>query len=193
MEFPLQTVIWSIPSIAVVVFHKLRSETWRDSFSKVGWRGAGIRYLAAGLGLGFLTLVLLPVLRQLIPAQVMSDPGLANSQYRGWSIGIGSFFLALVYEAFYVALGEEVFFRGFLGAALIRRLGFHAGNFIQAVVFLLPHLLLLTAGLGLWPLLIMQFLMGWVQGWLLHRSGSILPGWLSHSLGNAFGALLFMG
>ncbi len=193
MEIPFQTIIMSIPSLAVAVFYKVRGCAWRESFAKVGWRGAGLRYLAAGLGIGLLTVVVLPIVWKLIPATIMSDPGLANSQYRGWPIGIGSFLLALLHEAFYTALGEEVFFRGFLGAALIRRLGFQAGNLIQAVVFLLPHTLLLTVSIGLWPLLVAQFAMGWIQGWLLHKSGSILPGWLSHTLGNAFGALLFMG
>jgi uncharacterized protein len=193
MEIPLQTIIFSIPSLAVIAFHKLRNVSWQDALARVGWRGANVRYLAAGLGMGLLPVVMLPVLRQLIPPQVMSDPNLANYQYQGWPIGIGSFLLALMHETFYTALGEEVFFRGFLGAALIRMLGFHTGNLIQAVVFLVPHLLLLTASLGLWPLLIAQFIMGWIQGWLLHRSGSILPGWFSHSLSNAFGALIFMG
>jgi len=112
MDIPLQTIVFSIPSLAVVAFHKSRSATWRDALSKVGWRGAGVRYLAAGLVLRLLPGVFLSGLMQLLPTQAMNDPNLANSQY---------------------------------------------------------------------------------QGWLLHRSGSILPGWLSHSLGNAFGALLFMG
>jgi len=50
---------------------------------------------------------------------------------------------ALLREAFYVALGEEVFFRGLLGGYLERRFGFMKGNTMQAFVFLLPHLLLL--------------------------------------------------
>ena len=74
----------------------------------------------------------------------------------------------------------------------MRRLGFALGNLIQAAIFLLPHLLLLTVSTALWPLLVAQFLAGWLQGWLLYRSGSILPGWIAHSLGNAFGAVAFM-
>lgn len=74
----------------------------------------------------------------------------------------------------------------------MRRLGFGIGNLIQASLFLLPHLTLLRVSLGLWPLLVAQFVGGWLFGWLLHRSGSILPGWLAHTLSNAFGALVFM-
>ncbi len=31
---------------------------------------------------------------------------------------------------------------------------------------------------------------GWLMGWLYYQSGSILPGWVSHSLVNAFGVWL---
>jgi hypothetical protein len=63
------------------------------------------------------------------------------------------------------------------------------GNTVQALVFLVPHLLLLTVGLGIWPILIVQLIAGWLLGWLRFRSGSILPAWLVHSLTNALGAL----
>lgn len=188
MDIPLQTIIFSVPSLVVVALHRMRRVPWPDALRRVGWRGASVRYLAAGLGLGLLPGVLLPVLARLIPPQVMNNPNLANSHYQGWSPSVVSFLAALVHEAFYVALGEEVFFRGLMGAALMRRLGFHAGNLIQAVIFLAPHLLLLTVSVKLWPLLIAQYTAGWIQGWLLYRSGSILPGWLAHSLGNAIGA-----
>ncbi|MBN1439733.1 MAG: CPBP family intramembrane metalloprotease [Anaerolineales bacterium] len=193
MDFPVQTIVFSLPSLAVIAYYKLRGGSWRDSLSKVGWRGAAFRYLAAGLILGLLTAAALPLLRLLIPEHVLNDPNLAASRYRGWTIGLAGFLSAWIHEALYTALGEEIFFRGLLGSMLIRMVGFRAGNFLQAVLFLLPHLPLLTVCSGLWPLLIVQLAMGWVQGWLLHRSGSILPGWISHSLGNAFGALLFMG
>ena len=87
-----------------------------------------------------------------------------------------------------MALGEEIFFRGLLGGWLIRRFGFRNGNLIQALIFLLPHFLLLLVGLDLWPILAVQFVAGWLLGWLRFRSESILPGWLAHSLINALGA-----
>jgi membrane protease YdiL (CAAX protease family) len=96
-------------------------------------------------------------------------------------------------EAFYVALGEEMFFRGLLGGWLMRKLGFALGNLVQAAIFLLPHLLLLQLGTAIWPVFIVQFVAGWLQGWLRYRSASILPGWLVHTLSNtssAFSAMM---
>ncbi len=100
-----------------------------------------------------------------------------------------SLLLAWLREAIYVALGEEIFFRGLLGGWLVRRFGFTVGNSIQALLFLLPHLLLLLISTELWPILIVQGVAGWLMGWLRHRSDSILPGWFAHSLINALGAL----
>jgi hypothetical protein len=96
-------------------------------------------------------------------------------------------------EAIYVALGEEILFRGLLGGWLIRRLGFAIGNTIQAFVFIIPHLLLLLVSPTLWPVIIIQLMAAWLFGWLRYRSNSILPGWFAHSLANAFGALAAMG
>ena len=116
----------------------------------------------------------------------------STSIYAQWSLSISSVMFAFVREAFYTALGEEVFFRGLLGGWLERRFGFKVGNTVQAVVFLLPHLLLLMVSTSFWLVVIVQFLAGWVLGWLRSRSGSILPGWLAHSLMNAIGALTAM-
>ena len=59
---------------------------------------------------------------------------------------------------------------------------------MQALVFLVPHLFVLSAGVDLWPLLLAPLVSGWLYGWLLYRSGSILPGCLGHSLAIALAA-----
>jgi membrane protease YdiL (CAAX protease family) len=70
----------------------------------------------------------------------------------------------------------------------MRHLGFWVGNSLQSLVFLAPHLFVLRCGLELWPLLLAPLVSGWFYGWLLYRSGSILPGWLAHGLGIALAA-----
>ncbi len=59
------------------------------------------------------------------------------------------------------------------------------GNTIQALLFVLPHtLLILLASPRYWFVLPFDLLAGWALGWLRFRSGSIWPGWLSHTLVN---------
>jgi uncharacterized protein len=190
MEIPYQLLILSIPSFILVGIYRWRvGESWRNSFAKVGWQGSKLIYY-------FWSLVVLAVIGGLawlamkfIPPELFQSDHVNISNYaatpKTFSGIVGIFF----YEAFYVALGEEIFFRGWLGGWLNRRAGYILGNTIQSIIFLLPHLMLLTISFRFWPILIPQFIAGWLQGWLRFRSDSILPGWLCHSLSNTLSAL----
>jgi len=192
MDFPLQPVLLSIPSLIFIIANRIRNQDWRSILLDIGWKLPSINYLAIGLGMGLLAGLFSFFTPNMIPSEVLNQPSIAQSIYTKWSLSISTFFLVFLREAIYVALGEEVFFRGFLGGILFKKLGFKIGNIIQSIIFLLPHLLLLTVSLKLWPLLIAQFIAGWLFGWLYYKSESILPSWLGHSLCNAFGAVVFM-
>ena len=192
MDIPIQLIALSLPSLIYMAVRKLRGEKWNQILEKLGWRGCSTRDLLWSLGVLAPGVGLVWLVPRLVSPDILQNPTLGTSYYAGWTRSITAFLLAWLREAIYVALGEEVFFRGLLGGWLIRRFGFAIGNSVQALIFLLPHLLLLTVSLSLWPLLIAQLAAGWLLGWLRHRSGSILPGWLVHSLSNAFGALAAM-
>lgn len=115
------------------------------------------------------------------PADVLEMPGVSIARFG--SIGA-------VAGVVLRALGEEVLFRGLIGGALMRRFGFAWGNLFQAAVFLAPHLLLLMVDARLWPVLPVQFVAGWLFGWLRHRSGSFVPGALVHVVANVVAGLL---
>jgi membrane protease YdiL (CAAX protease family) len=193
MTIPYQLLLFLIPSAVFILFQRFKKRTWDSISTDLGWKGTQLKYLAISLGVGLVPGLLSLVIPKILPKELLDQPGIAQSHYQGWTLSLGAFLLAFLREAFYTALGEEIFFRGFLGRYLFRKLDFPAGNTIQAVIFLLPHLLLLTISRQLWPILIPQFIAGWIYGWLCYRSDSILPGWLAHSLSNAFGALIFMG
>lgn len=193
MEIPLQTLILGLPVAIVVLLRGVNTRRWGEALTFVGWRGARAADLLLGAAIGLLPAALLLAGSSLIPEQALESPDIANTYYASWTPGLAAFALALAREAFYVALGEELFFRGLLGGWLVQRWGFALGNLAQAAIFTLPHLLLLNVSQALWPLLPAQFAAGWLFGWLRHRSGSVLPGWVGHSLANAVGALAFMG
>lgn len=88
------------------------------------------------------------------------------------------------------AVGEEIFFRGLLGGVLFRRLGFVRGNLLQAVFFLVPHLVLLLIDARLWLIIPVQFAAGWLLGWLRHKTGTFLPGAAVHAIVNLAAGLL---
>jgi uncharacterized protein len=192
MNLSLQLIVFSIPSLIYVAVCKRHGEKWREILIRIGWQGGrpvhflwGIGVMAITGGLGWLAF-------QTVPSEVFQNPNINISAYIGWELSITSFFVVLLREGIYVTLGEEIFFRGFLGGWLVRRLGFKIGNTIQALIFLLPHLLLFLVSFSLWPIVLVQAITGWLLGWLRYRSDSILPGWLIHSLVNALGALIAM-
>ena len=135
------------------------------------WAAALLLPLAA---LGYLALLL-------VPAEVLSNPGVTVARATMVLATLGILLRAL---------GEEVFFRGLLGGILVRRLGFAVGNLLQAVIFLLPHAALLLVDASLWPLLPVQFVAGWLLGWLRTRSGSFVPGALVHAIANVGAGLV---
>ena len=192
MNIPLQLIVFSLPSIIYVAVNRLRGEKWSQVFDKVGWRSSSPRHYFWGLGMTILLGGLGWLAVQFIPQDVLQDADVSISKYAGWTPDVASFLLILLREAIYVTLGEEIFFRGFLGGWLIRRFGFIIGNTAQALIFLVPHLLLLLVSIWFWPIVLVQFLAGWFLGWLRFRSDSILPGWLVHSLSNTWGAWAMM-
>lgn len=193
MEIPCQTLILSVPSLILVGIYRWRvGESWSSSFTKVGWQGSkpvyylwSLAVLAVVGGLAWLAMKFIP--QTLFQSEHINISSYASTPKTASGIA-GIFF----YETFYVALGEEIFFRGWLGGWLNRHAGFIMGNMIQSFVFLLPHLMLLTISINFWPILVPQLTAGWLQGWLRFRSESILPGWLCHSLSNTLSALSFI-
>jgi len=192
MDLPLQLIVLSIPSLIYVAVRRRRGEKWSQVLGKIGWQGSRPIFFLWSLGAVIVVGGLGWLAFQTVPSEVLQDPNINISAYAGWTLNVRSFLLVWLREAIYVALGEEIFFRGFLGGWLVRRLGFALGNTVQALVFLLPHLLLLLVSSRMWPIIIVQLIAGWLLGWLRYRSDSILPGWLAHSLTNALGALAAM-
>jgi len=114
-----------------------------------------------------------------IPADVLAAAGSAN---RITSLAAGAAVLLR-------ATSEELLFRGFLQGVIGARFGRSVGVWTQAVLFLLPHLLLLALSPLLWPLLPAQFLAGLCLGWLRSRHDSIAPPILAHGVTNLLAGL----
>ena len=121
----------------------------------------------------------------------MNREGIAQSKYAGAELTVGLLLLIIAQEAA-SRLGEELLFRGLIGGWLVEKLGLIAGNTLQAVIFLLPHLLILLVASELWPLMLLVFAGGWFFGWLRYKAESIVPGWLIHILTNVASTLSVM-
>ncbi|WP_374686885.1 lysostaphin resistance A-like protein [Promineifilum sp.] len=189
MNIPLQLIVFGGIALLYVIYRRLRGDPWREALSKVGLRGSPAVYYLWALGVVVIIAALSALVFRFIPADLLNDPQIAQSAYTGLALTAANVARVFLIEALTVALGEELFFRGLLGGALMRRFGFVIGNLIQSLLFLLPHLFLLTASARLGLLLPVQWLAGWLQGWLFWRSKSMLPGWLAHTLINTLSAM----
>lgn len=79
---------------------------------------------------------------------------------------------------------EEFFFRGLIAGSLSRRLSLVWANVLQAIIFLLPHLLILRSAPELAGVLLLVFVGALFKGWVRIKSGSILGSWLIHAAMN---------
>jgi membrane protease YdiL (CAAX protease family) len=86
--------------------------------------------------------------------------------------------------------GEEILFRGFVQGVASHRFATTAGIWIQAVLFLLPHLALLVVSPLVWPILPAQFLTGLALGWLRARHDSVAPAIAVHAVANVIAGLI---
>lgn len=79
MELPLQLILFSIPSIIYLFIQRLRKQDWSSISAELGLAGTGVKFLAAGLGLGLLPGLLAFLLPNLLPADLLDQPGVAQS------------------------------------------------------------------------------------------------------------------
>jgi len=163
--------LFSLPSVAYANIHARREGSWGRGLAQVGIRPSRRRNYLEALGVLIVLSVLGAVAVALIPMETVTDPRVVPG--RGQPLA-----------AMLSALAEEMLFRGFGLALLIPRFGFQAGNAIQVLLFALPRAFLLTIAPVLWQLVLVQLAMAWLLGWLRHRSGSILPGFVIHVMLN---------
>lgn len=178
----LEFVLFCVPALVyVIVQSRGKDRTLESALSRLGasWGSASAYAWALLLLLPLLLTAWLAIV--LIPAEVLETPGVSIARLTSVSIALGVVLRAI---------GEEVFFRGLLGGILIRRFGFLWGNLLQAVLFLVPHLLLLLIDARLWPILPVQFAAGWLLGWLRHKTGTFVPGAVVHVVVNIAAGLI---
>ena len=101
--------------------------------------------------------------------------------------GLDGWFMWLVYQFFYVAVAEEVFFRGYVQANVTRLLGrahpigTYAAVLISAGCFALAHVVVQGQVTSL-----LTFIPGLILAWLFLRTQSLLAPILFHGLANIF-------
>jgi membrane protease YdiL (CAAX protease family) len=145
--------------------------------------------------IGIVTALLVAVaMSSVLDALLPNDIQLANARFAGKGFAVLP--SAMVFSFLATALPEEVLFRGFIGRCLSDRLGFVAGNTIQALLFGLLHgVALFTAQDLVLPFAVIAFtgVLGWIMGYVNKKAdGSILPSVMIHGVSNVYASVIVM-
>jgi membrane protease YdiL (CAAX protease family) len=176
-------VLAGLPFLLYFAYQKFRH---KRGFSEIAQR-AGLqlgerRYVGYSLAFALAGIVILiiwppplgPFLRNGSPQQV----------FRGLSLGGPAISMALLYGVIKTGFTEEVLFRGLIAGSLSRRFSLLWANLGQAIIFVIPHVLVLRIMPEMWGILPIIFVFALFQGWVRIKSGSIFGAWLIHASAN---------
>lgn len=85
---------------------------------------------------------------------------------------------------------EEIFFRGYVFNAWLRRWGAPVAYVVSALIFAVPHLAGITQGEV--SLVVTIFVIGLLFAWGLHRSRSLVPAIVAHAMNNGISMAAFI-
>jgi membrane protease YdiL (CAAX protease family) len=163
-------------------------QKWRHKrgISEISQR-AGLR-LGAGRYLGYSVLFALTCVAILViwppPVAPFLRDGSPQQSFRGLGVSGPAVLVALLYGVVKTGFPEELLFRGLIAGSLSRRFSLMWANLGQALIFLLPHLLVLRIMPEMWGILPVIFAGSLFLGWVRIRSGSIVGPLLIHASAN---------
>jgi len=169
-----------LPLVFYVVYHKWRFQRGlAEILQRVGLQLGELRYLGYTAAL---TLVSVAVFLLWSPPV---EPFIREGSPQRWFVGLGlggpSILMAFLYGVVKTGLSEEILFRGLIAGSLSRRLPLLWANLLQAILFLIPHVLVVVVMPEMWILLLAVLAGALFTGWVRIRSGSILGPWLIHA------------
>jgi membrane protease YdiL (CAAX protease family) len=172
-----------IPFLGYFLWHRFRHKRRLGEVARrAGLQVGDPRYIAYSAA--FAAVSVAAILLWSPPIEVFTREGSPQREFVGLGIGGTSIAMALLYGVIKTGFAEELLFRGLIAGSLGRRLPLLWANLLQALVFLLPHLLILTVMPEMWGLLPVVFVTALFLGWARIRSESILGPWLVHAAAN---------
>src|SRR5262245_5313157 len=176
-------VFAGLPFLAYFVYQKWRH---KRAFGEI-LRRAGLQ-LGAGRYVVYSAAVAIASVAVLVIWPPALDPFLRDGSPQQPFVGLGlggpAVVMALLYGVVKTGFPEELLFRGLIAGSLSRRLPLLWANLGQALIFFIPHLLVLRVMPEMWGILPVIFAGSLLWGWVRIKSGSILGSWLMHASGN---------
>ena len=172
-----------LPFLAYFAYQKWRHQrTFGEISCRAGLQlGAG-RYVAYSVAFGLAAVAALALWPP--PLAPFLRDGSPQKPFVGLGLGGPAVAMALLYGVVQTGFPEELLFRGLIAGSLSRRLPLLWANLGQAVIFFVPHLVVLKVMPELWGILPVIFAGALLWGWVRIRSGSVVGPWLMHASAN---------
>ena len=182
-------LLGGVPLLGYFIYHRWRyGRTFVEVARRVGLQLGDPKYLIHSVAVAALSVFVLLILEP--SPEPFAREGSAQSKFVGLGLGAPAFTMAFFYGVVQTGFTEELLFRGLIAGSLSRRLSVMWANLVQALIFLLPHLLILTVMPEMWLLLPLVFAGSLIFGWVRIRSASILGPWIMHATVNVTMALM---
>jgi membrane protease YdiL (CAAX protease family) len=173
-------VLAGLPLLLYYIYHRRRDHlTFAETARRAGLQLGATRYVGYCIVVSLVVVAVLLILRP--PLEPLNREGSGLRPFVGLGLGIPAVVMALLYGAVQTAFCEELLFRGLIAGSLSRRLPLLWADILQAAVFLIPHLLVLTVMPEMSRVLPLIFIGGLFAGWARIKSGSILGPWILHA------------
>lgn len=191
MRFPEYLLIFSLLPLLYIARKSKKERSRSARVKKLGviFEESQIPYFYIAGAMGILMGVFAWFTRGFMTDQafsIMNDIGHVELiRYSTWDpLKYSNIPLILISQLFYASIGEEFFFRGYVGGKLFRRYGFTKGNLMQAGIFILPFIYyhFKAPTMHIYAYIPLMFVLALLCGWLRYKSKSIFPGMIVHAI-----------
>jgi len=172
-------ILAAIPFFGYFAYHRWRRKRgFREVARRAGLQLGEPRYI--GYSLAGTLLLLGAFVIWSPPLEPFTREGSGQRSFVGLGLSGTVVTMALLYGVIKTGFCEELLFRGLIAGSLSRRMSLVWANFVQSVIFLLPHLVLLFIMPEMWGILPVIIVVSLFKGWVRIKSGSIVGPWLIH-------------
>jgi membrane protease YdiL (CAAX protease family) len=176
-------VFAGLPFFCYFAYQKWRCKrTFSEILRRAGLQLGAMRYVAYSAAFAVASVAVLIIWPPTL--EPFTREGSPQQPFVGLGLGWPAVPMALLYGVVKTGFPEELLFRGLIAGSLSRRISLLWANLGQALIFFIPHLLVLRVMPEMWGLLPVIFAGSLLWGWVRIKSGSIIGSWLMHATGN---------